>query len=397
MKHASLIPLIGGEVLGSEQVLGRPEYLMSYTPFQEHDSHLLNWYGDSMPYHVLDKGDKPKVHVDIISSTCPCAGLSQLGTSPGDHNEANKWMIESSKYVLGELKPEVYWGENAPGLAGKIGTNVRAQLYKIGRDNGYSMSIYRTKSILHGLSQVRERSFYFFWKGDRVPVFDYYDRPHEKIENTILNARGNSQREPINKKTPTIDDPYYVFILKELHPGFTHKDFCTKVTPLKVGRNDLQSYIEMAGVSYVDLSKWFESNGYPREVAKCLNRHEKLSKGMNIMRRSTVIPRGHIGAFVGHYPTQLTHPVEDRYINYREAMSIMGLPDSFELLNPKKNYNHICQNVPVQTAADMAAEIKEVLLGNREYVDTTMLYQYNHSKSYTKGDNGVVSTLEGFL
>lgn len=250
--------------------------------------------------------------------------------------------------------------------------------------------------MLHGLSQVRERSFYFFWKGDRVPVLEYYDRTPEKIEDMILNARGNSQRDPINTKTPT-EDPYYVYILRELHPGYDHKDFCTKVEPAKIGRNDLQSYIEMAGVSYLELAKWFGDNGYPREVAKCLSRHEKLSNGMNIMRRSTVIPRGHIGAFVGHYPTQLTHPVEDRYINYREAMSIMGLPDTFELLNAKKNYNHICQNVPVQTAADMASEVREVLLGNRDYIDNTMIYQYNHSKTLELGGRSGGSTLEGFI
>ena len=39
---------------------------------------------------------------------------------------------------------------------------------KIGEDNGYTFSIFKTKSILHGLSQVRDRTFYFFWKGDKV-------------------------------------------------------------------------------------------------------------------------------------------------------------------------------------------------------------------------------------
>ena len=70
MKHASLIPLIGGEVIGTEQAFGsRPEYLMSYTPFYNHDKHLLNWYDNDIPYHVLDKNDKPKVHVEDRKST----------------------------------------------------------------------------------------------------------------------------------------------------------------------------------------------------------------------------------------------------------------------------------------------------------------------------------------
>jgi hypothetical protein len=28
-------------------------------------------------------------------------------------------MVKTAQYVLGELKPDVFWGENAPGFAGK--------------------------------------------------------------------------------------------------------------------------------------------------------------------------------------------------------------------------------------------------------------------------------------
>jgi hypothetical protein len=79
----------------------------------------------------------------------------------------------------------------------------------------------------------------------------------------------------------------------------------------------------------------------------------------------------------------LTHPDEDRYINYREAMTIMGMPQNFQLLNAnRKNANHICQNVPVQTAADMATEVIEALNNNREWVDKDMIFQYNHSQTH---------------
>jgi hypothetical protein len=99
------------------------------------------------------------------------------------------------------------------------------------------------------------------------------------------------------------------------------------------------------------------------------------------MRRGTIIPKDYIGAFVGHYPTMLTHPHEDRYITYREAMTIMGLPEDFELVNASsKNANHICQNVPVQTATDMATEVVEYLKGNRSLVDTDYILQYNHTQ-----------------
>ena len=396
MKHASIIPLIGGETIGSELAFGkRPEYFLSYTPFWNNDQHIVNHYNNEIPYYVIDKGERPKVKVDVVSSVCPCAGLSQMSHGYGDHNPNNKWLTESTKYVLEEMQPKVLWGENAPGLAGKIGENVRNNMYKIGRDNGYSMTVYRTRSLLHGVPQVRERSFYFFWKGDKTPALNYYHRPYKSIEQTILDAKGNTQVEPINPKTPSLD-PYYRFILEKLHNGLTHKEFAKQVEPEKARQNDTFSYIEKMGVGYAELSTWMSEKGYELEAASCLRKKVKLESGGNIMRRGVIVPKDYIGAFVGHYPLMLTHPVEDRFITYREAMSIMGLPDNFELIDPKKNSNHICQNVPVQTARDMATEVREYLLGNRQMNDSTFTFQFNHSKTH-KHMNTTSTTLDMFI
>ena len=135
---------------------------------------------------------------------------------------------------------------------------------------------------------------------------------------------------------------------------------------------------------------------FEREVEKCLYKNEKLAGGGSIMRRGVIIPKDRIGAFVGHYPIMLTHPDEDRFINYREAMSIMGLPEDFELVdaNPKVA-NHICQNVPVQTATDMASEVLAVLKGERIMVDTDYIVQYNGTKKMEYETK--VDTLEAFF
>ena len=56
--------------------------------------------------------------MDYVNAVCPCAGLSTLNRSKlrGSDNAANEWMIKSGEYVLGRIKPKVFWGENAPGL-----------------------------------------------------------------------------------------------------------------------------------------------------------------------------------------------------------------------------------------------------------------------------------------
>ena len=44
MKHATIIPLIGGETIASENVFGsRPEYILSYSAFKDNEKHLINY------------------------------------------------------------------------------------------------------------------------------------------------------------------------------------------------------------------------------------------------------------------------------------------------------------------------------------------------------------------
>tara|TARA_X000001388_G_C2126139_1_gene83247 strand:- start:173 stop:520 length:348 start_codon:yes stop_codon:yes gene_type:complete len=101
------------------------------------------------------------------------------------------------------------------------------------------------------------------------------------------------------------------------------------------------------------------------------------------MRRTTTFPKNYIGAFVGHLPKLLTHPVEDRYLTIREAMEIMYLPRDMELLNPSQ-YNHICQNVPVKTAKDISEQVNAFATGrlDNQLIETNYLVQNNKNKSY---------------
>jgi site-specific DNA-cytosine methylase len=396
--HASIVPLIGGETIGSQQAFGVPPmHFMSYEPFASNDSHILNYYNNEIPYYVLDKDQKPPVNerADVVSSVCPCAGLSMMSHGYGDHNPNNQWMGKTAEYVLGEYKPKVFWGENAPGFAGKIGKNVREQLRKIGQDNGYTMSVYRTRSLLHGGPQVRERSFYFFWQNKQTPLLNYFSKRGDPIEKVLRDVKSNSQMEPINSKIPS-EDPWYQFLLEEVHNGKSHKEYSKELSPddAKSGQC-VFTQIEKKGYTYKQVSEWMAEKGHERAAASAMRKYEKLKSGGNIMKRGVTIPKDYIGAFVGHYTSMLTHPDEDRFITYREAMTIMGLPQDFELLNPKKNANHICQNVPVQTAADMAGEVKKYLNGELTMVDTDYVVQYNHSQKadyITKAD-----TLEAFI
>lgn len=394
IKHAFIVPLIGGQALGQEAAFGsRPDYLLSYTPFKNNDSHLVNYYKD-VPYILLDEGGKAPHSVDVVGTTCPCAGLSSLSGHASPDAAANEWMYTTTNYVLNEVKPMVLWGENAPGFASKIGKPVVDKLYAIAQEAGYTMSVYRTKSLLHGVPQIRERSFYFFWKGDRVPLLNYFNKPMKSIESVFEGVSSSSkQQELTNTNVPTKWDPFYRYVLEHLEGGITHKQFYERIEKT----DNAMDFLERKGKTYAEVSEWMRSQGLDRVADRCMRIHEKLQSDQNIMRRLTTVPKGHIGAFVGHLPHMLTHPTEDRYITYREAMSIMGLPEDFELLSPAKNLNHVCQNVPVGTATDMANEVKSFIEGKLDTINTSLLYQYNHSKKFEDREPERSSSLESFI
>ncbi len=380
MNYASIVPLIGGETIAMENVFGkRPEYIMTFDGFQDNETHLLNHYNHEVPYLNLSEGAEYTEKVNVINTVCPCAGLSSLSPSASSNNVMNDWMYKSAEYVLSECKPDVFWGENAPRLASKMGEPVVRRLRKIGEENGYTFSIFKTKSILHGLSQVRDRTFYFFWKGDRVPIFDYVLEQPGVIADDIraVERRDDDPMSQIlcNEKVPS-EDPYYKYVLEVLEGGITHKEFSDKIEKT----TNPMDYIEER-TNYKEVGKWMRENGFDNVAQKCDRQYHKLKAGGNIMRKCTEIPKDKIGAFVGHMPTCLTHPDEDRYLTVREALSLMKLPNDFILLNPKRSLNHICQNVPVTTAEHPARMIKKYLDNQLDTVETKFLIQDNKKRT----------------
>ena len=389
MKYASIVPLIGGATIAMQNVLNRkPEYILSYDDFKANDNHLVEYYKGTVPYHLYGDNGVPSLpSVEVINTVCPCAGLSSLSPTASSDAAANDWMLTTSNFVLGTLKPQVFWGENAPGLASNIGRPVVTELRKIGKKFGYTFSIYKTKSILHGLGQVRNRTFYFFWQGEKIPQFDFIKREYEKIEDTIRSIKSkpnDPMNIPTNCETPS-KNPYYRYVLEEMCGGITHKEF----QDTKISRSqNAMDYIEWNGGNYKDVAKWMKSKGFTKISERCDAMHKKLSEGGNIMRKICHFPKNSIGAFVGHMPKNLTHPDKDRYLTIRECLSIMKLPEDFNLQGGLKNLNHICQNVPVTTAEDMASHVEKFVDGrlDNQMLDTDFLIQdnTNHKLNFEK-------------
>jgi len=350
MKHAFVVPLIGGQAIAQAQVFkSLPIFLQSYSDFAVNDAHLRAWWPD-VPFDVLDT-DVIVRHagiLDVVGSTCPCAGLSSLSSVSSATSKVNDWMLLVAEHVLRELKPRVYWGENAPALSSQKGWPVARRLCALGRKLNYSFSIYRTKSALHRLPQTRQRTFYFFWRDrapNEVPILPWINEPMS-IENWFSTKRDGDASSAIFLKSEKPSElAMYRFLLER--DGIDHATFVSRLKKTMT----VPSYLNKLRV-FDELLIWLEEQGLEKDVKRTFMWYEHYIMQSMPWDRYLILPRKIIGAYIGYYLWGLAHPFEDRFLNLREMLDMMGLPLNFTV--PKKDAWHITQNVPTQTARDAA-------------------------------------------
>ena len=390
MKYASIIPLIGGMTLGNKKVVGKnPEAIFSYSAFETNDRHIVNYLED-VPYFKLDEmSNEEKANIteqyknlDFITTVCPCAGLSMMNVNAGADYKSNQWMLESAEYVLSDLRPKVFWGENAPGLYTKMGRPVVDKLRKIGADNGYSMSLIKTSTIFHGVPHRRQRTFYFFWKGSKVPELNYYDEKGKKlIEYLEEIPEGTTMRGwyPTGTKAvpPDTYRPYQWWLKKS---GMSHEEFVIHAREKRC--RTFFGYIHKMDL-WDELNDWAKSINW-EEVPKPFHRHghhvfhcyRKAKMGKGWWDPSPLLVLEDTNAVTGRFMCHGAHPKEERLIDLRECMHLMGMPHDMSL-NHRKEFNHIAQNVPVKTASDWTREVVKFINGELKLTEYDFIRQSN--------------------
>lgn len=367
MKHAFIVPLIGGQAIAQAAAFGeKPSFMQSFIPFADNDEHIRRWWPD-VPFDLLDDGAKvARPQVVVVGSTCPCAGLSSLSQAASAQSKVNDWLYTVANQVLNVLKPEVYWGENAPALSSQMGWFVANKLHAIGRAAGYTFSMYRTKSALHGLPQTRQRTFFFFWRRDdgKIPVLPWIQKPQISIEDWFATKRPTDKMSTkfIRAFKPSSMDAY-AFLLDHYkcdHAAFVKK--LTKTMPITLFLHKHGLMDEAA--AWLDEHKSADANNVRKWQAKYNNQSAPFE-------RYLILPRRHIPSFVNPLPYVMAHPFEDRFPNIREMLDMMGLPLNFTSDFNHRNILHITQNVPFVPAFDTANMITQYLEGKLELVDSS--------------------------
>jgi len=384
MKHASVVPLIGGLTVAATKATGvDPEFFISYPIFAKHEQNIKNYF-PAVPHYLFDNDPSTtdslkNANIDFMHAVCPCAGLSMLANSSPEHRSAmNYWLLNSAQQIMSEIRPRVFWGENAPGLYTSMGKDVRKSLYEIAQHNGYSFSIYLTNTNIHGIPQDRKRSFYFFWRDTPTPCFNYFNRVRKSLtdylaevtpgmihhgEDELFIARNNLLTHPVIQ---FLQDKYHGKGIQQIrdhvkdndHQGITIFNYLINTDQMK------------------EATQWLIAHNHEREARETQRIIDKVRTKGSFWDQSFPYFDGDKKMMTLISRRLYTiHPTEDRIFTLRESMHLMGLPHDFELVS--KDKNHICQNVPVTTGYDMAQEVIAVLDGKRNFSDATFMMQNN--------------------
>lgn len=370
--HGHIIPLVGGSVVGTTLALGsKPEWIASWgSVFGANDQYCLK-YMEGVPFHDFEENSFPKKYVDIVTSLPPCAGLSMANTTSGDKANnprgcsapSNLHMYNAAEFAMSKIKPKAIMVENAPTLYSKMGEEFAEKINKLANDHGYTMSLVKTTSINHGVPQERTRSFFFLWKGNKVPVLAPIQKEFEPFHKFLKNKEF-AKSELVNSKGVPSQDPLWQFI-ESKYAGCTKQDILSKVASKRM--TSVWNVIYDSG--------WLEEACRvvkDEKANRWLNYTlEKKKAGKNIMDGSMKLAWYRTQSLMWKSLPYLMHPHEDRWLTIAEGLALMGFPKDYaeKVSIPTKHSNVICQNVPACTAGDWVGEIAQALDGNREWVE----------------------------
>ena len=380
MRYVAHVPLIGGFAIAAMNVTKKPPVaITSYSPFVGNDKLLLRYLQKKnivVPYFEIDKiEEEKKLHdvrhligkLDFANAIPPCSGLSMSGNlakGARGSSPVNDWMYKSAEFMLGTLRPTVYVFENAPTLYTDVGGPVRSQLMEIARYNGYAATFYKTDTLLHGIPQRRPRTYTIFHKGNYAPILNYFQKETPSVAEYLKSI----------PEKATMQD---VYATKE---PFINEFEIVKFAKLKFGDNWRQAFLDTKPhlTSYDFLNRNNLIQEYRDYVYSLPDAHEsskkdidhvikKLGMGKNfrLSHRVLCIDAHHVYAVVGEMMERNVHPTQDRRMNIREYMHLMGMPHDYEL--EENEYGKLPQNCPVTTNEDITREVVAIINGEREF------------------------------
>lgn len=397
---APLIPLAGGFPIGIEKAWNKPPKIIASYKGIGNDAHYVNYQQNildrNIPFNEYDAEDLVfEQKINLIVCTPPCAALSSLNTSKnpekqGHTGEQNNFMYNCVKTAASKFDADVIMIENAPALATNKGKLVADKLYAIGKELGYSLTLFKTSTHFHGIPQRRDRTFACFFKSKGAVVLEYSKVPFTPLPEFLLTMQHNKVNDDtvVNKKL-MVQDPYYAYL--------KYKYGDVRKLLIEAKQVTCLNYVKKHKL-VDDVVEYTKLHGSDRHKHIMAHAVAKFEAGLGVWDASVHIFDDMINSVIGRNLNDTLHPTEDRSLTYLEALYLMGHPENYELLGGKKNSNHIAQNVPSCTAAYMGSQVLKYLDGELK-TDTTSDYIKvdNWNNKIEKRNEDLSSNLENYL
>jgi len=404
-------PLIGGMPIGFENAFGKPPAAIITAGFGN-DNHYIKYMNETRKlnipiinmdtsYETFNSPEDEKIFnaimkqgVDVLMHVAVCAGLSQLNAvnegskKRGDaDNDQNQNMYGLTKLGM-KMEAKVVAFENAPAAYTKAGKAVVERLKEIASERGYSTQLFRTDTLRHGIPQSRKRTFIMFYRNDNPGLFNYQHVEYTPLAEYLQQV---GEGMPHWNEDVAIDskDQFYDFIL-DYSGETTYYKAMQKIGPHK----NTWTALQLTDHIGFDIAiEWFEKKGkelgetsdkdkYLKAARICRHCKKKREQGLGYWDSTTYLANDglYVNAVISKNIHRSLHPAEERGYNIRELLHLMGHPHDFEMIEAKKNWNHISQNVPVKTATFIGSQIREYLEGKLPISSTSFVMQDNIKK-----------------
>ena len=334
------------------------------------------------------------------------------------HSIQNEWMVKSAHFVLSQVhpsfhstfsylhlhfsfillllfftplpkvQPKVLWGESAPWLFLSLGASIVVRLRGLAQKFNYTFSIVKTDTALHGLPQQRQRTFYFFWRSNTAPLMSWLRQPCPNLLQFLQAIPSSAPYQDIFVHEGTITERFkpYQFIL--LRTGLDHDQFNAKMAKENNGTITMFQYLNKNNllkdcISWMKL--YFPQERWKTNIRKrginIVDHLEQYQKMVNMNRScwddSPFFMNNTFTAVTIKNVVSAVHPSQNRFINIREIMHLMGLPHDYIMENVQEHWSHVCENVPVNTAAAWAEQVVNFCRGELQLTQHQFLKQDN--------------------
>ena len=388
MKWAAINPLTGGIMIGAERALGsEPECLVDLPGAEALSEHYRANY--VVPYFpVAEYGRDAAVRalrgIDIVVAVPPCNGLSTY-TVPDGVNKALEFsngIIESVLQTAFDADVKCVIGENAPRLFTPGGRSVVDMINGLCSKNGYGLSLVRVDPTICGLPQRRPRTFFVATKGGALSGLRIEHVPHPTVAQLFrkIPRTATLQKAVRQYRGDTDADVRDNTMFRWANLAFDG-GLRRRAAKYGGGRAMVLKLADLDNLFHSAL-KYAKQQKDKFWVHKLKHIIGKKERGLGFWDESPCIIKEIAPSVIQKTVQFCVHPKKDRWITVREAMTLMGLPHDFELaVGPDvakgvlSKYNHICQNVPVDTAAAVVAAVAERLKdGRRQGMGTVVRY-----------------------